>query len=199
MQTVKLEVEESNGDLRVNVSDFAGPIANFPLVLTQDKKEFANAKTDAQGNAVFKLKKIKKLKPSGDVTVHADMNFRFVRQSALQNKTVSYGAAKTGVAFRLACSGSVAECGALQKFLSDAGLTIADKAELPELTATLEFSDKPNSSKTLYNSRATIKLKHGDKEYVEQPGGVGRDAEAAHVKAISKLTASSIVEMFTAK
>ena len=199
MQTVKLEVEESAGDLRVNVSDFAGPIANFPLVLTQDKKEFANAKTDAQGNAVFKLKKIKKLKPSGDVTVHADMNFRFVRQSALQNKTVSYGAAKTGVAFRLACSGSVAECGALQKFLSDAGLTIADKAELPELTATLEFSDKPNSSKTLYNSRATIKLKHGDKEYVEQPGGVGRDAEAAHVKAISKLTASSIVEKFTAK
>ena len=199
MQTVKLDVEESAGDLRVKVSDFAGPIANFPLALTQDKKEFANAKTDAQGEAVFKLKKIKKLKPAGDVTVHADMNFKFVRQSALQNKTVSYGAAKTGAAFRLACSGSVAECGALQKFLSDAGLTIADRSELPELSATLEFSDKPNSAKTLYTSRATIKLKHGDVELVEQPQGVGRDAEAAHVKAITKLSASGIVEKFGTK
>jgi hypothetical protein len=199
MQTVKLDVEESAGDLRVKVSDFAGPIANFPLALTQDKKEFANAKTDAQGEAVFKLKKIKKLKPAGDVTVHADMNFKFVRQFALQNKTVSYGAAKTGAAFRLACSGSVAECGALQKFLSDAGLTIADRSELPELSATLEFSDKPNSAKTLYTSRATIKLKHGDVELVEQPQGVGRDAEAAHVKAITKLSASGIVEKFGTK
>jgi hypothetical protein len=199
MQTVKLEAEEADGILRVVVSDFAGPIANFPLVLTQNKKDFASAKTDAQGVATFKLKKIKKLKPSGDVTVHADMNFKFVRQSALQNKTVSYGAAKTGAAYRLNCSGSVAECGALQKFLADAGLTIADRADLPELSATLEFNDKPNSSKTLFTSRATIKLKHGDVELVDQPQGVGRDAESSHVKAISKLSASSIVEKFGKK
>lgn len=96
MQTVNFETEVSSGELRVTVSDFAGPIANFPLVLTQEKTEVDNAKTNAEGSAVFKLKNIKKLKPSGEVTVHADMNFRFVRQSALQNKVVSYGAQKMG-------------------------------------------------------------------------------------------------------
>ena len=192
MQTVNFDTEVSSGELRVTVSDFAGPIANFPLVLTQEKIEVDNAKTNAEGSAVFKLKNIKKLKPSGEVTVHADMNFRFVRQSALQNKVVSSGAQKTGKLYKLVCSGNSAECGALQKFLTDAGISIADRAGLPELVATLEFSDKVNSSRSLYTSRATIKLRSGDIEVVEQPQGVGRDEESAHVKAISKMSISRI-------
>ena len=198
MQTVKLDAEEKDGNLRVVVSDFAGPIANFSVALTQDGKNVAAAKTDAKGVVNFNLKKIKNLKPSGDLTVHADMNFKFVRQSALQNVNVSYGAKKTGVAYRLACKGAAAECGALQKFLTDAGLSIADKAGIPELSVTLEFSDKDNSSKTLTTSRATVKFSCADKELVDQPQGVGRDAEAAHVKAISKLSASRILETFAA-
>jgi hypothetical protein len=90
----------------------------------------------------------------------------------------------------------VAECGALQKFLIDAGLSIVDKPQLPELVATLEFSDKPNSSRTLVTSRATIKLRQGNSEMVEQPQGVGRDAESAHVKAISKLHATRVINTF---
>ena len=195
MQTVNLEVSEADGMLRVTVSDFAGPIANFPLVLSQDKKDVLNEKTGNDGVAVFKLKNSKKLKPSGEVTVHADMNFRFVRQSALQNKTVSYGAQKMDKTFRLVCSGAPAECGALQKFLTDAGLSIVDRAGLPEISASLEFSDKMNSSRSLCTSRATIKLRYGENELVEQPQGVGRDAEAAHVKAVSKLSASQIVDL----
>ena len=198
MQSVKLEAEEKDGNLRVVVSDFAGPIALFPVALTQDGKNVAVAKTDAKGVVNFNLKKNKKLKPSGDLVVHADMNFKYVRQSALQNVSISYGAKKTGVAYRLACKGAVAECGALQKFLMDAGLSIADKAGLPELSVTLEFSDKDNSSKTLTTSRATVKFSCADKELVDQPQGVGRDAEAAHVKAISKLSASRILETFAA-
>ena len=196
MQTVKLETEEKDGSLRVVVSDFAGPIANFPVALTQDGKNVAVAKTDAKGVVNFNLKKIKNLKPSGDVTVHADMNFKFVRQSALQNVNVTYGAPKTGVAYRLSCKGTAAECGALQKFLTDAGLTIADQAGLPELSVTLEFSDKDNSAKTLTTSRATVKFSCANNELVELPQGVGRDAETAHVKAISKLSASKILEIF---
>ena len=196
MQSVKLEAEEKDGNLRVAVSDFAGPISNFPVALTQEGKNVAVAKTDAKGIVNFNLKKNKKLKPSGDLVVHADMNFKYVRQSALQNVSVTYGTSKTGVAYRLACKGAVAECGALQKFLMDAGLSIADKAGLPELSVTLEFSDKDNSSKTLTTSRATVKFSCADKELVDQPQGVGRDAEAAHVKAISKLSASRILETF---
>ena len=196
MQTVKLDAEEKDGNLSVVVSDFAGPIANFPVALTQDGKNVAVAKTDAKGIVNFNLKKNKKLKPSGDLVVHADMNFKYVRQSALQNVNVSYGAKKTGVAYRLACKGAVVECGALQKILTDAGLTIADQAGIPELSVTLEFSDKDNSSKTLTTSRATVKFSCADKELVDQPQGVGRDAEAAHVKAISKLSASRILETF---
>ena len=196
MQTVKLETGEKDGSLRVVVSDFAGPIVNFPVALTQDGKNVAVAKTDAKGVVNFNLKKIKNLKPSGDVTVHADMNFKFVRQSALQNVNVTYGAPKTGVAYRLSCKGTATECGALQKFLTDAGLTIADQAGLPELSVTLEFSDKDNSAKTLTTSRVTVKFSCASKELVEQPQGVGRDAETAHVKAISKLSASKILETF---
>ena len=196
MQTVKLDAQEKDGNLSVVVSDFAGPIANFPVALTQDGKNVAVAKTDAKGIVIFNLKKNKKLKPSGDLVVHADMNFKYVRQSALQNVNISYGAKKTGVAYRLACKGAVAECGALQKILTDAGLTIADQAGIPELSVTLEFSDKDNSSKTLTTSRATVKFSCADKELVDQPQGVGRDAEAAHVKAISKLSASRILETF---
>ena len=196
MQTVKIEAEIQKGTLQVSVSDFAGPIANFPVVLTQDKKDLASRKTNADGVAVFPMKEVTKHKPSGEVTVHADMNFKFVRQSALLNKTVSYGAQKTGASYRLNCSGEVAECGALQKFLIDAGLSIVDKPQLPELVATLEFSDKPNSSRTLVTSRATIKLRQGNSEMVEQPQGVGRDAESAHVKAISKLPATRVINTF---
>ena len=196
MQTVKIEAEIQKGTLQVSVSDFAGPIANFPVVLTQDKKDLASRKTNAEGVAAFPMKEVTKHKPSGEVTVHADMNFKFVRQSALLNKTVSYGAQKTGASYRLNCSGEVAECGALQKFLIDAGLSIVDKPQLPELVATLEFSDKPNSSRTLVTSRATIKLRQGNSEMVEQPQGVGRDAESAHVKAISKLPATRVINTF---
>ena len=196
MQTVKIEAEIQKGALQVSVSDFAGPIANFPVVLTQDKKDLASRKTNAEGVAAFPMKEVTKHKPSGEVTVHADMNFKFVRQSALLNKTVSYGAQKTGASYRLNCSGEVAECGALQKFLIDVGLSIVDKPQLPELVATLEFSDKPNSSRTLVTSRATIKLRQGNSEMVEQPQGVGRDAESAHVKAISKLPATRVINTF---
>ena len=84
----------------------------------------------------------------------------------------------------------------MQKFLIDAGLSIVDKPQLPELVATLEFSDKPNSSRTLVTSRATIKLRQGNSEMVEQPQGVGRDAESAHVKAISKLPATRVINTF---
>ncbi|MBR2470521.1 MAG: hypothetical protein IKB43_10330 [Fibrobacter sp.] len=199
MQTVKLETGEKDGNLRVIVTDFAGPIANFPVALTQDGKNVAVAKTDAKGVVNFNLKKIKNLKPSGDVTVHADMNFKFVRQSALQNVNVTYGAKKTGVAYRLSCKGTATECGALQKFLTDAGLTIADQAGLPELSVTLEFSDKDNSAKTLTTSRATVKFSCASKELVEQPQGVGRDAETAHVKAISKLSAFKILGTFASE
>ena len=82
--------------------------------------------------------------------------------------------------------------------LESPGLSIADKAGIPELSVTLEFSDKDNSSKTLTTSRATVKFSCADKELVDQPQGVGRDAEAAHVKAISKLSASRILETFAA-
>jgi len=199
MQTVKFETDLTSEALNVTVTDFAGPIANFPVVLTQDHKDLVSEKTDAEGTAVFSLKDVMAKKPSGQVTVHADMDFRFVRQSALYSKTVSYSAERTGCKYRLTCKDGTAECGALQKFLADAGLTIVNQPDLPELVATLAFSDKANSAKTLTTSRATVTLRHGNTEVVEQPQGVGRDDETAHVKAISKLPATRILEAFATK
>jgi hypothetical protein len=199
MQTVKFETDLTSEALNVTVVDFAGPIPNFPVVLTQDNKDLVSEKTDANGVAVFSLKDVMAKKPSGQVTVHADMNFKFVRQSALQNKTVSYEAQKSGCKYRLACTGSPVDCGALQKFLGEAGIAIVDKNGLPELSAKLDFSDKANSSKTLTTSRATITLRHGDVEMVEQPQGVGRDNDQAHAKAIAKLPATRVAETFGKK
>ena len=199
MQTVQFETDLTSEALNVTVTDFAGPIANFPVVLTQDNKDLVSEKTDAEGVAVFSLKDVMAKRPSGQVTVHADMNFKFVRQSALQNKTVSYAAERKDCKYRLECKGSSLECGALKKFLSDAGISVVDKKGLPELAATLEFSDKANSSRTLTTSRATITLRHGNVEMVEQPQGVGRDDEQAHVKAIGKLPATRIAETFGKK
>lgn len=199
MQTVKFETKLTSEALSVTVSDFAGPIANFPVVITQDNKDLAAEKTNADGVAVFSLKDVMKNKPSGLVTVHADMNFKFVRQSALHSKTVSYAAQKSGCKFKLACAGSATDCGALQKFLGEAGFSIADKKGLPELSAKLEFSDKANSANTLTTSRATVTLRHGDTELVEQSQGVGRDSDQAHAKAIAKLPATRIAETFGKK
>lgn len=199
MSTIKMETSMTKSALVVTVSDFAGPIANFPLVLTQEKKNLASEKTNGKGVASFPLKTVMKNLPSGEVVVLPDMNFKFVRQSALVAKTVSYQSAKTGCKYRLACDGGVAECGALQSFLMDAGLNVSNNPGWPELSATMNFSDKPNSAKTLFTSRATITLKHGAVELVEQPQGVGKDEESAHMKAVSKMPATKILDTFASK
>ncbi len=199
MSTIKMDASMTKNALVVTVSDFAGPITNFPVVLTQEKKNLASEKTNGKGVASFPLKTVMKNMPSGEVVVLPDMNFRFVRQSALVTKTVSYQSAKTGCKYRLACDGGVAECGALQSFLMETGLNISSNSGWPELSATMNFSDKPNSAKSLFTSRATIVLKYGKTEMVEQPQGVGKDEESAHMKAISKMPATKILNTFAAK
>lgn len=196
LSSVKMETNLTKETLVVTVVDFVGPIADFPIAITQDHKNLATAKTNNKGKAVFSLKDVMKKKPSGEVIVHADMNFKFVRQSSLLTKTVAYQAKKTGCAYQLTCSGDVAECGALQVFLMDAGIAISDDSSLPMLSATLSFTDKPNSGRTLYTSRGTIAMKAGSTELVEQPQGVGSDAEAAHVKAVSKLSVNKVLDAF---
>lgn len=199
MQTVNIKTNLTNKALVVTVSDFVGPIEYFPITLTQDRKDLLTDKTDVNGNVTFPLKDIMKRKPSGEVTVHPDMNFKFVRQSALYNKTVSYQSEKQGCKYNFSCLGEIAECSAVQKFLGDAGLDVSSEYGLPELDAVLTFTDKPNSAKTLYTSRATIAIRYGSTELIEQVQGVGKDAESAHIKAISKLPATKILNTFATK
>lgn len=197
MSTIKIETNLTDAALEVTVNDFAGPIAYFPIALTQNRKDLVVDKTDENGMIKFPMAKVKSKMPSGEVLVHADMNFKFVRQSAVMTKSVSYGSASTGCTFRLVCDGGATECGALQKFLSDAGIKILDKQGLPELNAKLAFSVKPNSNKSLWTSKGTITLTQGEEQMVEQTQGVGRDEEFANAKAITKLPATKIVETFT--
>lgn len=199
MQTISMETDLTSEALVVTVKDFAGPIVNFPIILTQDKKDLVTEKTNAEGEAVFSLKDVMKKKPSGEVTVHPDMNFKFVRQSALITKTVSYQSEKKGCKYNFSCLGEVAECGAMQRFLGDAGLNVSSEYGLPGLDAVLSFSDKANSAKTLYTSRGTITLRYGSTELVEQTQGVGKDPESAHIKAVTKLPATKILNTFATK
>lgn len=196
MSSLKFETKLERDTLFVVVQDFAGAIANFPIVLTQDKKNLLTGKTDAKGVVAFPLSQIKKNKPSGEVNVHADMNFRFVRQSALHSTTVSYASEMKGSKYSLVCNATPGECFAVQKILNEAGYNVVQEKGENELSVHLLFSDKPNSQKTLYNTRATVSFKVGDKELVEQVQGVGRDAESAHLKAISKVRASTLEKIF---
>lgn len=199
MQTVSIKTNLTDKALVVTVSDFAGPIEYFPITLTQDRKDLLTDKTNVNGKVTFPLKDIMKNKPSGEVIVHPEMNFKFVRQSALANKTVTYQSEKQGCKYNFSCLGEIAECSAVQKFLGDAGLDVSSEYGLPELDAVLTFTDKPNSAKTLYTSRATIAIRYGSTELIEQVQGVGKDAESAHVKAITKLPATKILNTFATK
>ncbi|SHK30890.1 hypothetical protein [Fibrobacter sp. UWEL] len=199
MQTVSIKTNLTDKALVVTVNDFAGPIEYFPITLTQDRKDLLTDKTNVDGKVVFPLKDVMKNKPSGEVVVHPDMNFKFVRQSALANKTVSYQSEKQGCKYNFSCLGEIAECGAVQKFLDDAGLNVSSEYGLPELDAVLTFSDKPNSAKTLYTSRGTIAIRYGSTEMVEQVQGVGKDPESAHIQAVKKLPATKILNTFATK
>jgi len=196
MSSLNMETDLTSEALVVTVSDAAGPVNLFPLALTQDNKDIAHEKTNAEGEAVFSLKQVKKLHPTGDVTVHADLNFKYVRQSALLSKSVHYETAASGKTYRLNCNASAEACGALQKYLGDAGIATLDKKGLPELKATLEFTTKANSNKSLYTTRATITLASGNKQMTESTQGVGRDEGLAQIKAIQKLPATKINQVF---
>lgn len=197
LSTVNMDAKLTGEGVEVSISDFAGPIANFPVVLTQDKKNLLSDKTRNDGKVVFPLSKIAAKKASGEVVAHFDLNYKFVRQAALPTKTVTYQAASSGCRVELSCEGDVAECGALQSFLTDAGVAVSSGEGLPQLSAKLSFSDKPNSGKTLYTSRGTVAFKFGNTELVEQPQGVGKDAESAHIKAISKMSAPKILNVLS--
>lgn len=196
MSSLKMETDLTSEALMVTVTDFNGPVANFPLALTQDSKDIAHEKTNAEGEAVFSLAQVKKLHPAGEVTVHADLNFRYVRKSAVISQTVRYDSEKAACSYQLVCEGPTEACGALRSLLVDAGITILDKKDLPQMKATLAFTDKVNSSKTLYTSRATVSIEAGKKTINEGSQGVGRDADAAQSTAIKKLNATKLVQAF---
>lgn len=196
MQSLVLKTELTEKELIVTVNDFAGPVMFFPVALTQENKNLATAKTDKEGRVVFPMAKVKKNKPTGDVTVHADLNFKYIRQSAVINETVHYGSKMTGCTYKVECDGPAEACGAFSKLLNDSGIATLDKNDHPQMSVKMSFSDKANSGKTLYTSRGTFTLQSGSNQMTEGSQGVGRDADAAQVKAVEKLPAAKIFDMF---
>lgn len=196
MSNLKLRTELSESELKIFVEDVAGPVEYFPIALIQDNKDLAHDKTNRAGVVVFPIETLKKKKPSGEVIVHADLNFKYVRLSDFIAKTVRYSTAKNGCSYSLSCDGPVEACGALRSLLNDAGFTILDNDDLQELKATLTFEDKPNSAKTLFTSKATTVLRLRETNLTEGTQGVGRNVDAAQVKAIQKLPVPRINELF---
>lgn len=196
MSTLKVETDLNTENLVVTITDYAGPVAYFPVALTQDGKDLAHAKTGEDGVALFPLAEVKKNKPSGDVTVHADLSVKYVRQSDVVTKTVHYESELSGCSYNVRCKGPVEACAALKKFMNDAGVTAVDDPKLPPFDAELVFTDKANTARTLYTSRATITLKVGNVTMTETTQGVGRDAASAQAKAVQKLPATKIVEKY---
>lgn len=196
MSTLNIETDLNAENLVVTITDYAGPVAYFPVALTQDGKDLAHAKTGEDGVALFPLAEVKKNKPSGDVTVHADLSVKYVRQSDVVSKRVHYESELSGCSYNVRCKGPVEACAALKKFMNDAGVTAVDDPKLPPFDAELVFTDKANTAKTLYTSRATISLKVGKVTMTETLQGVGRDAASAQVKAVQKLPATEFVEKY---
>ncbi|WP_290730876.1 hypothetical protein [Fibrobacter sp. UBA3629] len=196
MSSLKIETDLTSEALMVTVTDFAGPVKGFPLALTQDSRDIAHEKTNDEGEAVFSLAQVKKLHPAGEVMVHADLNFRYVRAAVLLSQTVRYDSEKAACTYRLVCDGPVEACGALKSFLADAGITLLDKESLPALNAKLQFTDKMNTSKTLCTSRGTVTLGAFEQQTTESVQGVGRDEGIAQATAVKKLPATKLNQMF---
>ncbi len=192
LATIKIDVKMTEENLLVSVTDFAGPVENFPMILSQDRKDLVSEKTDASGVANFSMKDVRKHKAAGEVVVLPDMNFSFVNSSALVKKSVSYESKKLGCAYRMVCIGAMEECGSVEMFLNDVGFTIENQPENPTLDVALSFNDKPNLNKTLVTSEVTARFRIGKTETFERALGVGRSAEDAHVKSIAKLPASKV-------
>lgn len=197
LASVKMETDLTGEALVVTITDVAGPVEFFPIALTQDNKDLAHEKTNAEGEAVFSIAQIKKKKPTGEVTVHADLNFKYVRTANFITQTVSYASDKSSCTFNFVCDGPEEACGALQKYLNDSGIPTLDKAGLPKLEAKLTSSDKLNGNKSLCTSRVTATLQSGKVQMTENAQGVGRDANSAQAKAVQKLPATKIFETFT--
>ena len=189
-------ISELTEALIVTVTDFNGPVVGFPLALTQDSKDIAHEKTNEEGEAVFSLAQVKKLHPSGDVTVHADLSFRYVRKSAVISKSVHYTSDVAACAYTLECEGPTEACGALRGHLIAAGISISDKANLTKMKATITSADKMNSSKTLCTSRITLAIEAGKQSISEQAQGVGRDEGIAQATAVKKVNATRLHDTF---
>ena len=196
MSSLKFETDLTSEALIVTVADYMGPVVGFPLALTQDSRDIAHEKTNEEGEAVFSLAQVKKLHPSGDVTVHADLNFRYVRQSAVISKTVHYDTDVAACSYTLECEGPTEACGALRGHLIASGISISDKASLPKMKAKITSADKMNTSKTLCTSRITVAIEAGKQSISEQAQGVGRDEGIAQATAVKKVNATRLHDAF---
>lgn len=196
MSSLKFETDLTSEALIVTVADYMGPVVGFPLALTQDSRDIAHEKTNEEGEAVFSLAQVKKLHPSGDVTVHADLNFRYVRQSAVISKTVHYDTDVAACSYTLECEGPTEACGALRGHLIASGISISDKASLPKMKAKITSADKMNTSKTLCTSRITVAIEAGKQSISEQAQGVGRDEGIAQATAVKKVNATHLHDAF---
>lgn len=196
MSSLKFETDLTSEALIVTVADYMGPVVGFPLALTQDSRDIAHEKTNEEGEAVFSLAQVKKLHPSGDVTVHADLNFRYVRQSAVISKTVHYDTDVAACSYTLECEGPTEACGALRGHLIASGISISDKASLPKMKAKITSADKMNTSKTLCTSRITLAIEAGKQSISEQAQGVGRDEGIAQATAVKKVNATRLHDTF---
>jgi len=196
MSSIKMETDLTSEALIVTVTDFNGPMVGFPLALTQDGKDIAHEKSNEEGEAVFSLAQVKKLHPSGDVTVHADLSFRYVRKSAVVSRSVHYTSDKAACAYFLECEGPMEACGALRGHLQESGISISDSKSLPKMKATISSSDRMNSSKTLCTSRITLSLEAGKQSITEAAQGVGRDQGIAQATAVKKVNATKLHDTF---
>ena len=124
------------------------------------------------------------------------MNFKYVRKSDFITQTVSYSSEKSACTFRLMCDGPTEACAAMQKYLNDAGIPTLDKDGLQQISVKLSTVDKMNSNKSLCTSRVTAVMQAGKAQLTIDAQGVGRDRDAAQVKAVTKLNATKIYETF---
>lgn len=191
LATVKIEADWNGETLEIKVSDFSGPLPLFPIAVTQNSKDLVNGKTDAKGSLSFARKQIAAKFGAGEVTVHPDLNFKYVRSADTKSVKVRYETAKNGASYKLVCGASAAECATLQKTLGDGGVNFVESGS--DLVAALDFFDK-KSSAGLVTSTLNVTLKTATQEIVETAKGVGKTAEDAHAKAIQKLPFAAIAE-----
>lgn len=188
----KLNVGE-NLEFEAKLQDSQGAVQGLSIFVEHNEKVVANAQTNSQGIAAFKIGRNQLLKKPHQLKVYVGgtLTLRQFAKSAKQN--LDYDIQKSENQVHFICQENAAICSDIKNKLSDAGIEFSANAPR-ELAAKWEATLKRTKNQ-LSSYSVTINILEGENSLCTKTGnGVGRTKEESIRKGIGKMNFLSCVE-----